>query len=508
MNGPSCREARPADRGCIEELRIHLSRGEQLRTAAALALLLTIAVMIVIKDLVLDMRLGRVPVPLVIVSMMAAAEIVWLMLLRRTRDRDGEPHRALIALGAAVEANFPIVGVLLVTSDPVVGPFRALVSPIVMLCFLFIILSALRMRPRICILAGLSACAGYAATVAYTFARHSSEVSQYPITVSFVLSIAALLALAGVAAALVSWQILRAVSQAVEAVVGKRKLEEDMAVARKIQLSLLPEDSPTLQGFDLAGSSNPADQTGGDHFDWLPLNDGRIAITLADVTGHGIGSALLAANLHAYVHAVIGRGGGLCEWVNQLNRYMTDDLRDGHFVTFVVVAVRPSDGTMELLSAGHGPILLYRAERKDVVELGAQGVPLGVLDDTDYTQPHEIAMRAGDVLVLITDGFFEWIDAAGEQYGTGRLKDCWHAAAIATPRGSSTLCIATCWPSRATRRRPTTSPRSCSSGPPMPRNWSRRWNDGAGREDWGTKTALARHATGDIIVTMPASPEP
>ncbi|MCE5325651.1 MAG: serine/threonine-protein phosphatase [Planctomycetaceae bacterium] len=196
-----------------------------------------------------------------------------------------------------------------------------------------------------------------------------------------------------------------------------------MTVAAEIQRNLLPERSPRAQGFDVAGRSIPAGQTGGDSFDWLTLEDGRTVVTLADVTGHGIGPALLAANLHAYVHAIFTSPGGAGEWVARLNQSIGASLSEGRFVTFATAVLHPPTAAVELLSAGHGPILLYRAAQGEVSELTAHGVPLGVLAEAAFDEPTRLQMGRGDVLVLITDGFVEQVNAAGEQYGSDRLKD-------------------------------------------------------------------------------------
>jgi serine phosphatase RsbU (regulator of sigma subunit) len=200
-------------------------------------------------------------------------------------------------------------------------------------------------------------------------------------------------------------------------------MERDLEIARSIQQALLPADRPQVPGFDVAGETAPADLTGGDYFGWFPLAEGRQLVTIADVTGHGIGPALLTTNLHAYLQALALDGAGLADWVARLNGHLSRDLREGRFVTFAAAVLRPADDAVEVLSAGHGPILLYSAGEDRVAEWRAQGPPLGVVPNFQFDEPGRPELRAGDILALLTDGFSEWTNAQGEPYGMERLKE-------------------------------------------------------------------------------------
>lgn len=196
-----------------------------------------------------------------------------------------------------------------------------------------------------------------------------------------------------------------------------------MEVARSIQLGLLPESEPELAEYDVAGQTWPADQTGGDYYDWLPLSDGRWVFIIADVTGHGIGPALVTANCHAYVHAVFGSGGDLSDWVSQINSFLENDLDSGRFVTFLAAVLSQDSGLVSVLSAGHGPTLLYRSSTDSIEELPTQGPPLGIIAECKYGSPVIISLNPGDCLVLVTDGFIEWTDPQNEQFGVDRLEE-------------------------------------------------------------------------------------
>jgi len=209
----------------------------------------------------------------------------------------------------------------------------------------------------------------------------------------------------------------------------RERMERDMDLAREIQQSLLPRTKPKLGEFDIAGWSRPADQTGGDYYDWQPLPDGRLAISLADVTGHGIGPALVTTACRAYARASFPTGQELAHLMARINELLAEDLESGRFVTFVVGLLDPVACTMSMLSAGHGPILLYRKASDSVENCEIQGIPLGIDSGFSYESPAEIVFDHGDVLVFVTDGFFEWPSASGEMFGTDRLEEAVRANA-------------------------------------------------------------------------------
>jgi serine phosphatase RsbU (regulator of sigma subunit) len=201
------------------------------------------------------------------------------------------------------------------------------------------------------------------------------------------------------------------------------RLEHDLSVARSIQQSLLPSMTPEIEGFEIAGWNQPADQTGGDYYDWQVLPNGTLVTELADVTGHGIGPALLAAVCRAYARASFSQGNGLLEAMEQLNAELIGDIGEGRFVTFVVAICVPGCPRVELLSAGHGPLFVYLLSEDRVEEIGAQGLPLGILSQFVSDPPKLLELNKGDLLVLATDGFFEWTNGEGEQFGLKRVED-------------------------------------------------------------------------------------
>jgi sigma-B regulation protein RsbU (phosphoserine phosphatase) len=204
---------------------------------------------------------------------------------------------------------------------------------------------------------------------------------------------------------------------------ARQKIERDLDLAREIQRGLLPTELPKLPGYAVAGWNQPAEQCGGDYFDWMTLPDGKTIFVLADVTGHGIGPALIVSVCRAYLRAASQADAvPLAQVMQRVNDFLAHDIPETHFVTAVVAVIAPSDHSMILTSAGHGPILLYHAATGVVDVMGADYLPFAVMAGVDFPEPRAFALGPGDTLLLTTDGFFEWMNAAGERYGVERLR--------------------------------------------------------------------------------------
>ncbi len=213
----------------------------------------------------------------------------------------------------------------------------------------------------------------------------------------------------------------------------RKKLQRDLQVARDIQQGLLPNDIPVCCGFEIAGWSEPAEQTGGDYYDWIPLPDGRTLITLADVTGHGLGPAIIMAGCRAYARAIFRRHATLSECFARLNQLLSEELTNGRFVTFAAAALDTQRGVVELLSAGHGPQFHYLVERNDIAMYDSDGPPLGVLPDMRFNAGKSVKLQIGEALAIVSDGLYEVFNKRGEMFGVDRLAQIIKASARKVP---------------------------------------------------------------------------
>ncbi len=203
----------------------------------------------------------------------------------------------------------------------------------------------------------------------------------------------------------------------------KQRLQQDMDIARRVQESLLPVRPPAIPGFDISGWNKPANETGGDCFDFLELKDGRLAILVADATGHGLGAALMIAECRALFRATVSMSADLSLVHSRLNELLLEDLLDDKFVSAFLSVLTPGEHILAFLSAGQGPLIKYVRASDAFTDLAADTVPLGVTRRLLLGDPETFVMQPGDMMVLVTDGFLEWANPEGEQFGVERLCD-------------------------------------------------------------------------------------
>jgi serine phosphatase RsbU (regulator of sigma subunit) len=358
-----------------------------------------------------------------LLAAMTVYEVAWLKFIQGAITSNRAVSNTTWTVNILVESLLPTAALFLQIYTSLIGPERALTSPVVAAYFLLIILSTLHLSPQLSRLAGAFAAAGYAAVAIYSFLLFPRASSDEFLAYSTSFSYAALMLVAGFAAGAVARQIRQHVIASISEAESRTKLEEDLSIARIIQQGLLPSEPPQVDGFDIAGWNKPADETGGDYFDWQELGSGRVAVTIADVTGHGIGPAIGMAGCRAYARAGLSTEMDLRCFVSRLNQLLYEDLPTGKFVTLATGLLNPGESTLDLISAGHGPLLFYSSRENRFSKYDAQGPPLGLLPDFKYDDPQRLKFGRGDILVLVTDGFVEWVNAADEEFGQNRIEE-------------------------------------------------------------------------------------
>ena len=207
----------------------------------------------------------------------------------------------------------------------------------------------------------------------------------------------------------------------IRAFLEKQEMDRAMALARDIQQQALPERPPAIEGFDVAGLSEPADATGGDTYDFMCLDDGRCTFMIADATGHGIGPALVIATMRSMLRAVAQHSCDVPTVLRTVNDLLSEDLDDGRFVTCFYSVLDHVSATLSWASAGHGPILLYNRQADTFTEAEGTGLPLGIFAGSDYCGARMLQMQPGDFVAVTTDGFFEAANEQGEPFGVERM---------------------------------------------------------------------------------------
>ncbi len=195
--------------------------------------------------------------------------------------------------------------------------------------------------------------------------------------------------------------------------------QRELAEALKIQQRLLPQQVPQIEGWELSVSWQPASGVGGDCFDTIRFDDSRLALTIADVVGKGIPAALLMSNLQAAVRAFASEAVEPSALCHQVNRILCGNIAEGRFISFFYCVLDAAAGTLTYANAGHYLPMLVHADGS-VDRLGIGGPVLGVLPEAEYEQA-QVAVAAGDRIVLFTDGLTEARDSRDEEFGEHRL---------------------------------------------------------------------------------------
>jgi sigma-B regulation protein RsbU (phosphoserine phosphatase) len=200
----------------------------------------------------------------------------------------------------------------------------------------------------------------------------------------------------------------------------RRRLEKELAIAREIQASFLPDHAPEVPGFELAGTTQAHDEVGGDYYDFIRVSESRLGIAIADVSGKGIPAALIMAGFRMSLLAEIRNEFAIRAVMRKVNGLLHESMDRDKFVTAFYGLLDIKNRVLIFSNAGHNPPVLFRTDgRIEYLEEG--GVALGVLAGAEY-EDRPIALKPGDVLVFYTDGVSEAESPSGELFGQRRIE--------------------------------------------------------------------------------------
>jgi serine phosphatase RsbU (regulator of sigma subunit) len=185
------------------------------------------------------------------------------------------------------------------------------------------------------------------------------------------------------------------------------RLREEIRIARQIQQKLFPAAPLPLAGFDISGASFPAEATGGDYFDYIPMPDGSLGVVIGDVSGHGFGPALLMAETRAYLRALMLTLTDAGEIVSLVNRALAADAPDDRFTTLLLVRLDPRTRRLAYVSAGHPTGYILDSSGRLKLQLNSTGMPLAIEPDVKFAAAPALTLEDGDLVLLITDGLTE-----------------------------------------------------------------------------------------------------
>lgn len=210
------------------------------------------------------------------------------------------------------------------------------------------------------------------------------------------------------------------------------RVNEELRLAYEIQTRLLPEQPPTLPGYELAGTSVPAHQVGGDYFDFIPLNDDRLAFCVGDVSGKGLPAALLMASLQATLRGQAFRSPSADDCLSQTNTLLHQRMRRRTFVTLFYGLLDTRRHRLHYANAGHNRPFLRTADGH-IRCLEEGGLVLGAVSNASY-QEATLSFAPGDLLLVYSDGITEAMNTARESFGEDRLKALLASLEEATPQ--------------------------------------------------------------------------
>ncbi len=207
----------------------------------------------------------------------------------------------------------------------------------------------------------------------------------------------------------------------IEERIEKKRMEEELKVASEIQLRLQPLSPPRIPNYDMIGISFPCREIGGDYYDFIQRKNGRTLVALGDVSGKGMGAALMMSSLHAALHAQAQTPLKPSEIVTEINKYIFASSPENKFLTLFCAELDNITGELFYSNAGHNPpILVSKDGSYKLLESG--GLPIGITDDIDY-ETNVTVISPGDVLVIYSDGITDSVNEKDEEFGETRLID-------------------------------------------------------------------------------------
>lgn len=222
-----------------------------------------------------------------------------------------------------------------------------------------------------------------------------------------------------------------------EALIEGEKMRLELETARVVQMSTLPTAMPSVRGYDLHGTFQPAALTGGDTFDLAVLEQGLLVV-LGDATGHGIAPALSVTQMQAMLRMAFCLGADLDTAFVEVNNRLADTLASDRFVTAFIGLLDPAEHRLRFHNGGQGPILHFQAASGSFARCKPTSFPLGAMRLTARKPAVTLDLAPGDILILASDGVYEYCDAAGEPFGERRVEDlvrAQHAQSMAALSG-------------------------------------------------------------------------
>ncbi|MDD3642227.1 MAG: SpoIIE family protein phosphatase, partial [Candidatus Krumholzibacteria bacterium] len=214
--------------------------------------------------------------------------------------------------------------------------------------------------------------------------------------------------------------------EAQKSVVEQERMQKEMQVAQEIQHSLLPGRVPKISGYDISSLYRAAKEVGGDYYDFVNVDEDTLGVVVADVSGKGVPGSLVMTMIRTALRMEARGSHSAADVMSRMNDFVTEDMKKGMFVTIFYVILDSKNRIISYASAGHNPMILFRAETDETFFLNPRGFPVGISlpDQTLFRRSidvEKIKLKKDDMLVIYTDGVTEAMNTQREQYGEDRL---------------------------------------------------------------------------------------
>jgi sigma-B regulation protein RsbU (phosphoserine phosphatase) len=213
----------------------------------------------------------------------------------------------------------------------------------------------------------------------------------------------------------------------------KKRLDHDLEIARDIQRILLPAEAPGIRGFEISGLNVPARQVSGDYFDYIKIDDERLGVAIADVSGKGVPASLIMAICRSVLRSQAGQNSSPSEVLKKVNRQLYPDIKEDMFISMAYLVLDQASGSVTLSRAGHDAPLLYKRSTQTVAPLKPPGMVLGIDSGSVFDRimsDFDVHLERDDCLVLYTDGVTEALDGQGFEFGQDRMIQSVRASAV------------------------------------------------------------------------------
>ena len=212
----------------------------------------------------------------------------------------------------------------------------------------------------------------------------------------------------------------------------KKRLDHDLEIARDIQRILLPSEAPAINGFQISGINVPARQVSGDYFDYIHVDQERLGVAIADVSGKGVPASLIMAICRSVLRAEAARNPSPADVLRKVNRQLYPDIKEDMFISMAYLVLDHQHDGVTLARAGHDAPLLYQQQSQTITPIKSPGMVVGIDSGSVFdriTVDFSIPLERNDCLVLYTDGVTETLNSEGDEYGVDRMMQSVRASA-------------------------------------------------------------------------------